>query len=77
MSSKTIRPILPLPPAEYDQVYLSQLSRALENVINELRNPITGINGLPPASAISSLQVGDLYQDTNGFVKIVRAEDLP
>ena len=74
MSIKTIRPLLPSAPAQYDPAYLHQLSRSLENLINEVRNPLTGINSLPPASAIDSLQVGDLYQD-NGFVKVVRAED--
>jgi len=46
----------------------------LENLINEVRNPLTGINSLPNVNAIASLEVGDLYED-NGFVKVVRAED--
>ena len=74
MSIKTIRPLLPQAPAEYDPTYIHQLTRSLENLINEVRNPLTGINNLPPADAIDSLQIGDLYQD-NGFVKVVRAED--
>ena len=74
MSIKTIRPLLPAAPAQYDPAYLHQLARSLENLINEVRNPLTGINNLPPASAISSLEVGDLYEE-NGFVKVVRAED--
>lgn len=74
MSIKTVRPLLPSAPAQYDPAYLHQLARSLENLINEVRNPLTGINNLPPASAIDSLQVGDLYEE-NGFVKVVRAED--
>ena len=74
MSIKTGRPLLPSAPAQYDPAYLHQLARSLENLINEVRNPLTGINNLPPASAIDSLQVGDLYEE-NGFVKVVRAED--
>ena len=74
MSIKTVRTLLPAAPAQYDPVYVHQLARSLENLIDEVRNPLTGINNLPPASAISSLEVGDLYED-NGFVKIVRAED--
>lgn len=74
MSVKTIRPLLPSAPNQYDPAYLHQLARSLENLINEVRNPLTGINNLPPASAIDSLQVGDLYEE-NGFVKVVRAED--
>ena len=74
MSVKTVRPLLPAAPAQYDPAYLHQLSRSLENLINEVRNPLTGINNLPTADAITALEVGDLYQD-NGFVKVVRAED--
>lgn len=74
MSVKTIRPLLPSAPNQYDPAYLHQLARSLENLINEVRNPLTGINNLPPASAINSLEVGDLYEE-NGFVKVVRAED--
>jgi hypothetical protein len=74
MSIKTIRPLLPAAPAQYDPVYVHQLARSLENLINEVRNPLTGINNLPNVSAIDSLEVGDLYED-NGFVKVVRAED--
>jgi HD superfamily phosphohydrolase len=76
MSVKTIRPLLPSAPNEYDPVYLHQLARSLENLINEVRNPLTAINNLPTAEAINSLEIGDLYQD-NGFVKVVRAEDKP
>jgi len=74
MSIKTVRPLLPAAPAQYDPAYLHQLSRSLENLINEVRNPLTGINNLPTADAITALEVGDLYQD-NGFVKVVQAED--
>lgn len=74
MSIKTIRPLLPQAPVQYDSAYMHQLSRSLENLINEVRNPLTNINNLPTASAIDSLEIGDLYQD-NGFVKVVRAED--
>jgi len=74
MSIKTVRPLLPAAPNQYDPVYLHQLARSLENLINEVRNPITSIDNLPTADAITSLEIGDLYQD-NGFVKIVRAED--
>jgi HD superfamily phosphohydrolase len=76
MSIKTIRPLLPSAPNEYDPVYLHQLARSLENLINEVRNPLTAINNLPTAEAINSLEIGDLYQD-NGFVKVVRTEDKP
>ena len=74
MSIKTIRPLLPSAPTQYDPAYVHQLARSLENLIDEVRNPLTGINSLPPATAINSLEVGDLYED-NGFVKVVRAED--
>jgi hypothetical protein len=74
MSIKTIRPLLPSAPNQYDPAYVHQLARSLENLIDEVRNPLTGINSLPPATAINSLEVGDLYED-NGFVKVVRAED--
>ena len=48
---------------------MNQLARTLEVLINEVRNPLTGINGLPDQNALSSLEVGDVYQDS-GNLKI-------
>ena len=63
-NTKVIRPILPVAPEEYDPAYMNQLARTLEVLINEVRNPLTGINGLPDQNALSSLEVGDVYQDS-------------
>ena len=38
MTKKTIRPILPIAPEQYDPVYINQLARALEFLIDEVRD---------------------------------------
>ena len=37
MTKKVIRPILPIAPNQYDQVYVNQLARTLEQLIDEVR----------------------------------------
>ena len=38
MTKKVVRPILPVAPTQYDQVYINQLARALESLIDEVRD---------------------------------------
>ena len=39
MTQKTIRTVLPIPPPEYDMLYINQLIRVLDVLISEVRNP--------------------------------------
>lgn len=68
--SKIVRPIIPMAPMEYDASHMNQLARALENLINKVENPLTNIPNIADVSELSSLEIGDVYKDSNGFVKI-------
>jgi len=68
--SKIIRPIIPTPPSEYDRDYVMQLARSIEDIINKLETPLTNVPNIADVADLSSLQVGDLYKDASGFVKI-------
>ena len=72
MSTKIIRSIIPIAPQQYESAYVNQLARALDNVIEDQRNPLLNIPDMPNVSAVSSLEEGDLFEDS-GFVKIKRA----
>jgi hypothetical protein len=72
MSTKIIRSIIPIAPQQYESAYVNQLARALDNVIEDQRNPLLNIPDMPNVSAVSALEEGDLFED-NGFVKIKRA----
>jgi hypothetical protein len=69
MTTKVIRQILPAASPEYDPRQMHQMIQALSSLIDEVRNPLTNIPALPGVEALSTLRVGDLYQE-NGFVKI-------
>jgi len=68
--SRIVRPILPAPPDTYDKTYVLQLVRAIEDIINKAEAPLTNIPSIPDAADIAQLQVGDVYKDASGFVKI-------
>lgn len=70
MSRKIVRPILPLAPEEYDQNYTTQLVRTLEELIAKTELVTRNIPDIADVSELSSLEVGDLYKDASGFVKI-------
>ena len=69
MSTKIIKSIIPIAPQQYESSYVNQLARALDNVIEDQRNPLVNIPNMPNASVASVLEEGDLFED-NGFVKI-------
>jgi hypothetical protein len=69
MSTKIIKSIIPIAPQQYESSYVNQLARALDNVIEDQRNPLVNIPNMPNVSVASVLEEGDLFED-NGFVKI-------
>lgn len=83
--TRPTRPSLPLPPAEYDQSYISRLVKAMDTALSVLSNvgPLRG-SGDPTANAkqpsplnlaniptsAAGLNSGDVYSDS-GTLKIV------
>ena len=47
MTKKVLRPILPIAPAQYDQVFANQLARSLEQLIEEVRSANINFQGIP------------------------------
>jgi|TARA_R110002020_G_scaffold410794_1_gene620493 hypothetical protein len=76
MTQKTIRTVLPIPPPEYDVLYINQLARSLDVLISEVRNPDINIpnTALPSVGVANTLAVGDMFDD-NSFLRVARAED--
>ena len=68
--SKIVRPIIPMAPQEYDASYMNQLARSLENLINQVQNPLTNIPNIADEADVATLEIGDVYKDASGFVKI-------
>jgi len=71
MTKKIIRTVIPIAPNEYDQVYVNQLARALDRLIDEVRESNINVQGLSEEGDANTLQEGDLFIGANGFVKIV------
>lgn len=68
--SKIVRPIVPFAPDEYDVQYMNQLVRAVEELISKTEIPLTNVPDIADVAQLSSLEVGDIYKDASGFVKI-------
>jgi|TARA_A100001015_G_C14868577_1_gene663386 hypothetical protein len=76
MTKKVVRPILPVAPNEYDPVYINQLARALEFLIDEVRDADVNFQGISQMGSATSLDTGDMYIADAGFLKIVQADDI-
>jgi len=70
MSRKIVRPILPMAPDMYDPQYMAQLVRTLSELVEKTDLPTRNIPDIADVTELSSLEVGDLYKDASGFVKI-------
>jgi hypothetical protein len=73
--TKIVRGILPASPTKYDAGYFNQLSRAINYLIDDVKNPLTNISNIATEAEANSLQVGDVYE-ADGAVKIVRQTDI-
>ena len=76
MTKKVVRPILPIAPDQYDPVYINQLARALETLIDEVRDADVNFQGIGEMGSATSLDVGDMYIADAGFLKIVRVGEV-
>jgi len=76
MTKKTIRPILPIAPEQYDPVYVNQLARALEFLIDEVRDADVNFQGIPGMGSAATLDVGDMYIGDAGFLRIVQTGEI-
>ena len=76
MTKKVIRPILPIAPMQYDQVYINQLARTLEQLIDEVRSANINFQGIPSSGAANSLESGDFFVADGGFIKILDKEEI-
>ena len=75
MTNNVIRSVLPRPPDSYERRYLVSLSRALEQVIDNVDNPLTNIQALPTSEVANILQVGDIFEE-EGRLMIKRSGDI-
>lgn len=72
MLQNTATPALPLPPAQYDELYMNQLLKILRiffnNINAEQKLTLSGLNinveTLPTEADLANLRVGDVYRYT-------------
>ena len=76
MTKKVLRPILPIAPMEYDPVYVNQLARALEQLINEVRSADINFQGIPSSGSANALNVGDFFIGDAGFIQIIEQNEV-
>ena len=76
MTKKVLRPIIPIAPTEYDPVYVNQLARTLEQLINEVRSADINFQGIPSSGPSNVLEAGDFYVGEAGFLRIVEKEEI-
>jgi hypothetical protein len=69
MTRKTTRITIPHAPPDYNRRYMAELVRALEVLVDELRNPIMNMQGLPSVGDANMLENGDIYEEA-GHLKI-------
>jgi len=76
MTKKLLRPILPNAPNEYDAVYVNQLARTLEQLIDEVRGTNINFQGIPSMGSANVLESGDFYIGPAGFIKIIFVNEV-
>jgi hypothetical protein len=81
MSRNIPGPVFPVPPKEYDQRYMSELTRVFALYQQQIQNPGEGRNTTIvltniPYVGTAGLQVGTICVDPNGFLKVVQAANI-
>ena len=71
MTKKIVRPILPIAPNEYDPVYVNQLARTLDLLIDEVRDAQINFQGIPSSGSANTLESGDFYIGEAGMNTII------
>lgn len=71
---------LPLPPGDYTREDFNQIIRKLNQLMDNVFNPgdlvASSLTFIDIAESGYGLEVGEVFVDANGFVKIVRSEDI-
>ena len=75
MASRNVPgPIFPVPPRDYDQRYMSELTRVFALFQQQLQNPGEGRNTFTVFTALQSndqgLEPGAVFRDGNYFLKV-------
>ncbi len=76
MTKKIVRPILPVAPDQYDQVFVNQLARTLEQLIDEVRSADVNFQGISGSGATNILKSGDFYVGEAGFIRIIEKTEI-
>ena len=76
MTKKVLRPIIPSAPQEYDPVYVNQLARALEQLIDEVRSADINFQGIPSSGSANVLDDGDFYIGEAGFIRVIEKDEI-
>tara|TARA_R100001163_G_C5005966_1_gene153494 strand:- start:241 stop:528 length:288 start_codon:yes stop_codon:yes gene_type:complete len=76
MTKKIVRTVLPIAPEVYDPVYVNQLARALDLLIDEVRSANINFQGVNGQGSSNVLQEGDIFIGDAGFLKIVTTKDI-
>ena len=76
MTKKIVRTVLPIAPSTYDPVYVNQLARALDRLIDEVRSANINFQGVGGQGSSNALQEGDIFVGDAGFLKIVTTDDI-
>lgn len=80
MASRNIPSIsFPVPPRDYDQRYMAELTRVFAQFVQQIQNPGEGRNTTIVLTAIpydgtANLEVGTICVDPYGFLKVVQPE---
>ena len=76
MTKKILRPIIPTAPDQYDPLYVNQLARSLEQLIDEVRSADINFQGIPSSGSANVLKAGDFYIGEAGFLRIVEKNEI-
>ena len=76
MTKKVLRPIIPAAPDQYDPVYVNQLARALEQLIDEVRSADINFQGIPSSGSANVLEAGDFFIGEADFIQIIKQNEI-